>query len=122
MFLFLEIADSRFELDLSALSIQRDAITLQWSPLNDDVIGDVDSINIYWSFHDDERDESNVCVDVSAVVHTIDGLYPNTIYSIGLGVNLKTGATVFSKRVYFVTSKGEFETVNNIDKNKLTEY
>ena len=122
MFLFLEIADSRFELDLSALSIQRDAITLQWSPLNDDVIGDVDSINIYWSFHDDERDESNVCVDVSAVVHTIDGLYPNTIYSIGLGVNLKTGASVFSKRVYFVTSKGEFETVNNIDKNKLTEY
>ena len=122
MFLFLEIADSRFELDLSALSIQRDAITLQWSPLNDDVIGDVDSINIYWSFHDDERDESNVCVDVSAVVHTLDGLYPNTIYSIGLGVNLKTGATVFSKRVYFVTSKGEFETVNNIDKNKLTEY
>ena len=120
--MFLEIADSRFELDLSALSIQRDAITLQWSPLNDDVIGDVDSINIYWSFHDDERDESNVCVDVSAVVHTLDGLYPNTIYSIGLGVNLKTGATVFSKRVYFVTSKGESETVNNIDKNKLTEY
>lgn len=96
--------DDRFLLHLYAFAIQSTAVTLRWSQFPASLQSDVDSISIFWSYNDEETNLLKVCISSDIHEYNLDDLLSNTMYRVWLGVNLHTGSTVFSSRLFFVTS------------------
>ena len=89
--------------------------SLRWFPFPEELIPTVFNMEVLWYRNTEKDNTYKYCMNSDSEKYTLEGLQSGTMYTAWVAVNLKSGQTVFSHRLHFVTSSLQGMYISKLD-------